>query len=1084
MGKTEGTLAEKVLNYWFAIEFLSQDSYPGSYDIMNKVKRHKAKVAAGKKSFKCLETFIRLDSNDMDKDLFQIIEKEAGDCKMKLWGNITVYVGKVKRDFCVEELSRSIKVDSSCISRKPEKTNERIAMASFQLSPAGRFLEKSMSLSPILWALGKLKNSDGDLSKYLRAKDYAMDVKGIEEKFFDKFTDKKVSSDITENTSAAVEAVKLENIGALYNYIVDKYIDGNLHATEDGVDPYEEVYGISFQMYADEATKDKKEDDNYLGLSHDFFSNDIAMVLDKVKTGSLSEHGKMTEDLMKYIEITDFEPSARIDLVNPDDKLFYRDKLNELLDPMKAPLGKWPSKYMPAMMQEIAINTAGSCNIFSVNGPPGTGKTTLLKEIIVGNIVNRAIKLSQYNNPDDAFESHQFLHGDKDGHAYSQYIKRWYSLKDESVNDYSMLVTSCNNAAVENISKELPKSVLKDLEPGKKDTAEMIEALKEVSDLFDLEKSECIEETKAGEKYKDIYFTNFARKIIDDNDAWGLIAAPMGKKSNLSRFYSEALIKLDIDFYRKTETAIERREQYRKVRDEFNSQLSKVRRMQAEIEDIRKHVMASESGEISDKILELNRQAVDYRNSVGLLTKIFNRKKFDSVNGLADRLERKAAELEVSEEKAKRALEELKKSGQMGEFKALDKTFVDALLDPDAKTSTDAQVSNPWFTQHYNREREKLFFLAMRLNKEFVLCSNHCRDNFKTLGQYWGLRMGDDGKKVEFSQTDKEQMVPALLQTLFLFVPVISTTFASVGSFLRDVKRPGVIGMLVVDEAGQAQPQMAVGALYRSRKAIIVGDPKQIEPVVTDDLALLKYAFNDEQLNFYKQKNVSVQSFADKLNFLGTYLDDGNGVKEWVGSPLIVHRRCISPMYDISNYLSYNGIMKQQTLSPKEEVRATLTKDKSEWIDVTGQEKGNGNHFVEAQGEAVCELLEMSFAKSEEPDIYIISPFVSVVGGIKEYIASYCKSHPDTKIDQEYILDYENKKIGTVHTFQGKEANEVIFLLGCDAGDASSGAIRWVNNNIVNVAVTRAKYRLYIVGDSKAWSKSLCVTTAHTILTR
>lgn len=80
-----------------------------------------------------------------------------------------------------------------------------------------------------------------------------------------------------------------------------------------------------------------------------------------------------------------------------------------------------------------------------------------------------------------------------------------------------------------------------------------------------------------------------------------------------------------------------------------------------------------------------------------------------------------------------------------------------------------------------------------------------------------------------------DNFVPAVLQTLFLFVQVVSTTFASVGNFLRDVKKRSVIGTLVVDEAGQAQPQMAVGALYRSRKAIIVGDPRQVEPVVTDD---------------------------------------------------------------------------------------------------------------------------------------------------------------------------------------------------------------------------------------------------------
>ncbi|OIJ45091.1 hypothetical protein BG541_14860 [Listeria monocytogenes] len=45
---------------------------------------------------------------------------------------------------------------------------------------------------------------------------------------------------------------------------------------------------------------------------------------------------------------------------------------------------------------------------------------------------------------------------------------------------------------------------------------------------------------------------------------------------------------------------------------------------------------------------------------------------------------------------------------------------------------------------------------------------------------------------------------------------------------------------------------------------------------------------------------------------------------------------------------------------------------------------------------------------------------------------------------------------GTVHKFQGKESGEVVFLLGCDA--SASGAVNWVNENIVNVAVTRAKY--------------------------
>lgn len=41
------------------------------------------------------------------------------------------------------------------------------------------------------------------------------------------------------------------------------------------------------------------------------------------------------------------------------------------------------------------------------------------------------------------------------------------------------------------------------------------------------------------------------------------------------------------------------------------------------------------------------------------------------------------------------------------------------------------------------------------------------------------------------------------------------------------------MGTLIIDEAGQATPYSALGALWRTCKAIIVGDPLQVEPVVT-----------------------------------------------------------------------------------------------------------------------------------------------------------------------------------------------------------------------------------------------------------
>lgn len=466
--------------------------------------------------------------------------------------------------------------------------------------------------------------------------------------------------------------------------------------------------------------------------------------------------------------------------------------------------------------------------------------------------------------------------------------------------------------------------------------------------------------------------------------------------------------------------------------------------------------------------------------------------KLSSNRGYLPEIAKQIAQLEAEIEKLEFAymtnnisfeqkVNKLSSRGMMEKPKVMDGDFISDLVSKEEESSTKAQVTNPWSSILYDCEREKLFNYAMRLNKEFILSTNKCRDNFKTLAQYWGFLKGDDKERIRFHNDDKEEFVGALFQTLFLLVPVISSTFASVGRMLKDVKQSGVIGTLIVDEAGQAQPQMAVGALYRSRKAMIVGDPKQVEPVVTDDLDLLKKVFDHEEIKPYSSdKTVSVQRFADAINNFGTYLKNLEQDEDtWVGCPLLVHRRCISPMYDISNEISYKGIMKQQTRKPKEKVAENFVYSKSQWINVEGKEMGNKNHFVKEQGEKVCEILDIAFSKSDSPNLYIISPFTTVVSGVKSAIKNHFRTNKNV---QANLADWLDKNIGTVHKFQGKEANEVVFLLGCDTSEKSKGAIGWVDTNVVNVAVTRAKYRLYVIGDIRAWEESCCVSQAKRII--
>ncbi|MCR8672110.1 AAA domain-containing protein, partial [Agrococcus sp. HG114] len=94
-------------------------------------------------------------------------------------------------------------------------------------------------------------------------------------------------------------------------------------------------------------------------------------------------------------------------------------------------------------------------------------------------------------------------------------------------------------------------------------------------------------------------------------------------------------------------------------------------------------------------------------------------------------------------------------------------------------------------------------------------------------------------------------------------------------------------------------------------------------------------------------------------------------------------------------------------------------------------------------------------------DIYVISPFRNVAYKLAQVL------------DKIGFTQRENGKttnIGTVHTFQGKEAKIVYFVLGADTN--SSGTARWAvsDSNMMNVAAPRAKEEFYIIGDKKLYA--------------
>lgn len=261
------------------------------------------------------------------------------------------------------------------------------------------------------------------------------------------------------------------------------------------------------------------------------------------------------------------------------------------------------------------------------------------------------------------------------------------------------------------------------------------------------------------------------------------------------------------------------------------------------------------------------------------------------------------------------------------------------------------------------------------------------------------------------------------------------------------------IDYLFIDEAGQASPQQATGALWRSKRAIIVGDPIQIEPVVTLDetiLSDLRAAFGVSE--HHLGTTASVQTLADHANPIGTYKDQEQTGR--IGIPLWVHRRCTEPMFSIANVMAYDNKM----------VLAMKKVGEGEWYDVNG--KAGPDQYVKEQGQFIVEEIKRHFAQAKEgtpPSVFVITPFTAIRRQLIHLTSQSLKEqYPE---NNKAIDQWVKTSIGTVHTFQGKEADIVYFVTGTDKD--TDGAANWscAKSNLLNVATTRAKKEFYVVGD-------------------
>jgi very-short-patch-repair endonuclease len=309
------------------------------------------------------------------------------------------------------------------------------------------------------------------------------------------------------------------------------------------------------------------------------------------------------------------------------------------------------------------------------------------------------------------------------------------------------------------------------------------------------------------------------------------------------------------------------------------------------------------------------------------------------------------------------------------------------------------------------------------------------------------LTTGPDVDRVHPSVKRRARALQAKVTSLFSCWGITSLSARG-----RIPMEPGYFDLVVIDEASQCDIASALPLLYRAKRSVIIGDPMQLRHIS----ALTRP--RDSEL---QHKHGLVESRLGWMYSVNSLFDVAASI---VPSENLInlrdHHRSHADIIGFSNEAFYEGKLRVATRYPQLN-RPRAKEPGIVWQDAKGtviRPRDGGAQNAEEARAVVDALVDLLVRCGYTGSVGVVTPFRAQ--------AQLLQSLVQTRRELDGVAAGAELLVDTVHKFQGDE-RDVMFFSPVVSKGISPGALGFLrsNGNLFNVAITRARGLLHVVGD-------------------